>query len=236
MTIRAMVLTAAVAVTTTGCYFETIDDERAAVPGIPSDGGDTARREGACSMDLAHGCFDGNVVSMQDFFVEGTQFFNADALGRRFAELVSIENKDGLALVAGKDFELRLDQPLNNRSFLSGFTYDLAGDVARRDDIGRDGNFSINDLPEGSFNLRLQRPVRFVAVQQVTRDRREENADAEAVVETVETPYCATIYTDATIEIRPGTRTSESFRDFQLYLSNNVCPADGSRTTLSLPD
>lgn len=234
MAFRAIILSAATLTLTTGCYVESMEDR---APGAQADAQpERVPSEGNCHRDLTKGCFDGNIISMKEFHVDGKTFFNADDLETRFNELITIADKDGLALTAGEDYQLALQRPLGNRNYLSEFTYDLTGNFARQDKVRNDGNFSINDLPEGNYDLRIQRPVRFDVLTHVTREPDASHPDVEPTVETKKKSYCATIYADTVLEIRRATRSAGNFSDFQLHVTDNECSAEGNGTALSLPN
>lgn len=161
---RSVYAVAAVSLLTTGCY---VDSAGGRLPGASGRGiiapkVDTSAADvGSCSFAIGRGCFDGHVTARTQFFVDGKPFFNADDLATRFRELLTVENS-GTALAADSNgYRLVLATPLGNESFLSGFEYDLTGGAARSGKVRSDGSFGIDDLPEGTYDLRVQKAVRF---------------------------------------------------------------------------
>ncbi len=246
--VAALALAAAV----TGCYVDSMDQR---APTVGTDSTNTRRSEaeqdpGACRTNFAKGCFDGYVLSKKDFFVDGRQYFNADDLAGRFAELVKVEN-EGVALVAGVDYQLALTTPLDNQSFIQGFEYNLTGDYPRSGKVRTNGNFAVNELPEGTYDLRVQRPVKFTVTRQVAVEAQESDAvepqdpvrdgDAPAPEETaapemkaVVKSYCATIYTDTVVEVRKGKRAFDNFGEFRTHVTDHDCAATTTSGGISL--
>lgn len=236
MAFRAFIASAGIAALATGCYVETAED-RAPTPGGKSEPTRDAGDVGTCRYALGKGCFDGHVVAKQEFFVDGKQFFNADDLATRFHELVEV-NAEGKALTAGQDFQLALTTPVDNNSFVSGFEYDLVGETTRGGKMKTDGGFSLNDLPEGVYQLRVQRAVKFDVTRDETLPAEPVARDGQPAPEprkvSVVKSYCATLYADTSVEVRKGKRTAENFGDFKLHVTDNECAAGGNRTSLTL--
>jgi hypothetical protein len=151
----------AVAASATGCYVQSAED-RAPVRGEQA-ARPPAQDVGECKVTLSKGCFDGHVVSKQEFFVEGKAFHNADDLATRFRELLTVQG-DGADLT---DYALELETPLDNLGYAAGFEYDLMGSVSRSGKIGPDGDFHVNELAEGQYELRVQKSVKFRAKRTV---------------------------------------------------------------------
>jgi hypothetical protein len=235
-----------------GCYVDSMDQRAPAT-------GDKAQVErntneqdpGACRTTFAKGCFDGYVLSKKDFFVDGRQYFNADDLAGRFAELVKVED-EGVALVAGVDYQLALTTPLDNQSFIQGFEYNLTGDYPRSGKVRTNGNFAVNELPEGTYDLRVQRAIKFTVTRQVpvvaddsiaaaepqepVRDGATpaEEPAAQPETQTEVKTYCATIYADTVIEVRKGKRSFDNFGDFRTHITDHDCAVLGSSGGITL--
>lgn len=267
-----------------GCYVETIDDQRDNVRGErPSadqriERGAGEAEVGQCRFTAQKGCFDGHVISKKEFLVEGKAFFNADDLATRFGELITVERL-GTQLRDGEDYRFELLTPMDNPSFLQGFEYYLIGSTVRSGNVRNNGVFNVNELGEGSYDLRLQKMIKFQLVgtvvkmpttqaeppvgearpaeqhagdEQPTEQPAEQPAgqaagqpgeqpagpqpqQAEApVTEQVTKTFCATIYTDTTIDVRRGERLWQPFNEFRLHLTDRDCPAAGSGRVVTL--
>jgi hypothetical protein len=238
MAFRAFLMATAAAAGLSGCYVETLDDRPPGAPGEEVKGNDEDRSAGDCRRALGKGCFDGHVVAKKEFFVEGTQYFNADDLAAHFENLVAITDEQGAALTAGKDYQLKLVTPVDNQSFAQGFEYYMTGDTARTGKMRATGDFSINDLAEGTYDLRVLKAIRFTVTREVTRPvpAPVDQPDAEPTTEVVKvtTPYCATLYADTVLEVRRGERAWATFGDFRLHATDKECSAQGNQTTISL--
>jgi hypothetical protein len=241
MQLRAMMLATvagALASSLSGCYVETLDDRPPGAPGEEVSGETEDRTQGNCRRSLGKGCFDGHVVAKKEFYVEGTQYFNADDLAAHFENLVAITDEKGAALTAGKDYQLKLVTPVDNQSFAQGFEYYLTGDTARTGKMRSTGDFSINDLGEGTYDLRVLKAIRFNIVREVEREvpAPADQPDAAPTIEkvTLTTPYCATLYADTVLEVRRGERAWGTFGDFRLHATDKECSAQGNQTTIAL--
>jgi hypothetical protein len=261
MSIRLFGVLIAVLFTTTGCYVEDFQEraENSSEAQPPS----VSRPNGfECRMTLSKGCFDGHILSETAFFVEGKEFFNADdfASPDRFAELVTLQ-RDGASLVAGQDFGLKLVSALDRNNFAPGFEYFLKGAGVRRGKVRADGNFAINDLSDGIYDLRVQKSIKFAVVEKLQTRAADETpsqpqpenpepaegsttGDQPAEPATPQVPasdapvalskqFCATLYADLQLDIRRGQRSFESFDTYKMYVTDSECGATGAGTTLT---
>lgn len=175
---------------------------------------------GNCRLKSGRGCLDGHVVGKAEIYVDGKAFFNADDLNGRFADLLRLES-NGDALAA-KEAVISLATPLDNNTFVAGFEYYLRGAVARLGKMRSSGDFSINELAEGSYDVRVQKAIKF-SVQELNPVTPSGAARSEVVARS----YCATLYADRTIDIQSGERTWETFNDFRLHVMATDCPQAG---------
>jgi hypothetical protein len=162
MAIRTFGVLAALLLSTAGCY---VDDLQERAPSTA----DADRNGYDCRLTLSTGSFDGHILTETEFSIEGKTFFNADdlAVPTRFAELVTIK-KDGVALKAGTDFDVVLVSQLGRDNFADDFEYFLNGEGTRSGAVRGDGNFSVNELREGLYDLRVQKAIRFRIVEKAT--------------------------------------------------------------------
>ena len=250
----------------TGCYVDSAPQQRAVQSGAPPLAAPTDDAAGVCQTTFSKGCFDGYIIANKEFVVDGKQFFNADELSSRFKELVTVD---------AKDFELALTTKVDNQSFLQGFEYNLTGPLVKTGTVRSNGSFAVENLPEGQYDLRVQRAVRFSVSHKVVRaapapasptpvapttttagsttmppatpgttPAAPGTTPATPVISvdpvattTVTQTFCATIYSDKTLDIRRGTRLlPETFADFRLHVTDSVCDATGDNATISLRD
>lgn len=248
------------ATTASACYVESVDEGRDAIGArkLPSDQRDDAKTSltdvGQCRFTGQKGCFDGHVISKKEFVVEGKAFFNADDLATRFSELITVEQL-GDRLRDTEDYRLELLTAMDNPSFLQGFEYYLSGATVRSGHVRSNGVFNINELNEGTYDLRLQKTLKFQVIRAPAEDPVPESteptttdAETESAPETapmtrvagaaqpqaVVKTYCATIYTDKTIDVRRGERLWDAFNEFRLHVIARDCPAAGSGRVVTL--
>jgi len=248
MAIRAILALATVATLVSGCYVDPGQQDRApstaggeTVPNSSQDtSGSSLTDQATCHYVIGRGCFDGHIAALQEFTVDGKQFFNADDLATRFSELLTVDSA-GQPLAAGQGYKLTMLTPVDNQSFVTGFAYDLKGERPTSGQVRDNGNFSINDLPEGTYDLRVQKAVRFELSASAATSPAANAAGDDVPSPSSVSPkaavaktYCATLYADTTLDVRRGQRTWNSFSDFKLHVTDNVCAAGGNQTTLTL--
>jgi hypothetical protein len=199
-----------------------------------------------CQYGIGRGCFDGYVGFKKDFFVAGRSFFNADDLAANFSQMLGetlqVKDSRGNLLVAGQDYTAEMLSTLDQQSFTSGFNFELTGLMQRSGKILESGSFSVNDLLEGTYELRIQRPVRFKLNRNLAPKEAEIPAEpakrSEAVAaETspVESKtYCATLYQDSVVEVRKGQRSYQRLSDFKIHVSENECHLTRQQMSVNL--
>ncbi len=235
----AAVLAGAAGLMVTGCFVEPADSR------APGSGTDIAKpvrdadaEAGVCRYAIGKGCFDGHVMNRKEFFIDGQEFFNADDLAPRFAELISI-NSDELKLVEGEEFSITLLSKVDNDGFMEDFEYDITGEnaFARRGKILKNGNFSVNDVPQGFYDLRVQKPIKFSVTGKVqTLVTNPDTPDAEPTVkiEDITRNFCATLYQDTSVEVIKGKRAQEALNNYKLHVTDTECAAGGNQTAISI--
>ena len=238
---RVLMMVVPVAMMTlTACYVESTDDRAPGAPGygdgqMRTDGYDLRPDRGLCKYSIATGCFDGHVQYRKEFYVEGQEFFNADDLADRFLEVLTFE--DTADNYVDGSLELTFDTPIDQENFGEGFEYLVTGERVVSGQVRRDGNFSINGLREGIYDLRLQRAIKFT----LAYERLVQNPDVDPdeptedlIVEPVIKTFCGTLYQDATIEVVRGQRMNEMFDSFKLHVTDHECQSGGQRSRLTL--
>ncbi len=206
----------------------------------PSPRGTTQAGPGLCQYGIGRGCFDGYVGFKKDFFVGGQSFFNADDFAESFAELLQVKGPEGILLKPAQDYQVTFLTPVDQRTFVGGFEYELSGELQRSGKISESGSFSVSDLLDGTYELRIQRPIRFLLVKNLPitpanpTETKAPAADTSAPQTEVATKgYCATLYQNTEVNIRKGFRTYERLNDFKLHLSDRECDLKKHQVTLS---
>ncbi len=192
-------------ITLTSCYVDTPTEQpltdRQKIPGKETLG--LKEDPSLCQKSPTTGCFDGYLAVKQNFSVEGQQFFNADDFGNRFKDLLSIKEQEG---------EVSFDTPIDNQNFYQGFTYDLTGEVNKSGTIRAKNTISLSNLLPGQYDLRVQRPIKFT----LTHKNQDDGSQVQKL-------YCATLFSDITVEIRDDQRTWLAINDFKLYFNSDEC-------------
>jgi hypothetical protein len=220
-----------------GCFVESIDDQRDqwSGEGAPTAPTGSADQElGNCKKTIAKGCFDGHVVSKQEFRVDGQAFFDANELGAKFCELIVLDS-DGEKVSACDAGTVELMTAVDNKNFSQGFEYLLTGNIARSGKVQNNGNFSLNDLPEGLYDLRVQKTLAFVLKQTRTVEvPGVDGAEPTTREENLAREICATLYLDTQLDVRRGNRAFETFSDYQLHYGEGACSTRSNGRVLSL--
>ncbi|MEZ4743698.1 MAG: hypothetical protein R3B45_14850 [Bdellovibrionota bacterium] len=205
------------------CYVDGNGDRRASRGGMV---GDTPHKSEApnvhnrneCHFTIDKGCFEGHVSPAMELTVENEVFFDANDLAARFAEAITIESDEidtEEALVLGEDYEVKLVTPFNNDDFLKGFVVFVKGEQTSFSQLRAKGNFFIDDLPQGEYKLRVQRPIDFL-VRYLKKEGEE--------VQKTDKYFCATLYQDHPLEIYPNEKAESAvFDQFKLYVKNVEC-------------
>lgn len=240
MALRGLYAAVIAAVFATGCF---VDSAETRAPTAGTEITKIGKKEGdaeagVCQFAIGKGCFEGHVLNRKEFYVEGQEFFNADDLAPRFAELIEIDQGD-LKLAEGEAFTLTLLSKVDNDGFIDGFEFDLTGEnaFARRGSVRRSGNFGINDIPQGIYDLRVQKPIKFSVsgkVETLVADPANPDGEPIVVVEEVVRQFCATLYQDSNIEVLKGNRAQETFNHYKLHVTDTECAAGGNQTRISL--
>ncbi len=239
MVTRLLLLTSVLAFS--GCYVEDVED-RSQTPSKRQNSSvfEATSSNDSCEMSARTGCFEGQITSAPNIFVNGIEFFDAEDLANRFDQIIDITNDEGVALVRDQDYQVELLTPFDNKNFTEKFEIYIKGDLTDTANIRSSGSFYFNNLPKGEYEVRVQRPIKFkVAAIQKQPSEAEAEADAqpeeEVAVEAEEKVYCATLYQDVAIEISPGERSlGQVFDSFKLYITDVQCPENRTDRTIKL--
>jgi hypothetical protein len=215
-----------------GCYVESIDDRPPAAPGPFEDQAEPGERpiKGECDFrKMGRGCLDA-YVSVNMITVEGKEFHNVDTLASEFHDLIAVEHAETTEKVdEGTDFELSLSTPLDNDSFTKGFRYYVSGDRLLDGKVHKN-HFSLNDLREGLYDIRIEKQVKF----EIKYSEMVVEEEIERTVEKVDI-YCASLFADTDFEISAGDRARLTFKDFDLHVTPEKCEDSVKSDSIVIP-
>lgn len=211
-----------------GCYVDRGED-REEIGSNPPSGSKTP--VGECRFSSATGCFEGEIPAAPNITVKDKNFFDANDLKVRFKELISVKFDGRDAGATEPEFTLMTQ--VDNRSFSKGFQIFVKGEDSRSAEPLATGGFVLNKLPEGVYQVRVAKPVKFKLSQSTTQtDPANPDAPAQPVVK--EKIFCATLFAETAVEVRAGERTRYVFDDYDLHVTDNACAESQTATTLSL--
>lgn len=233
-----------------GCFVEPASDR---IP-LPSEGGgEFEPLDGTrCQKRFSRGCVVGHIPVIK-IYVEGEEFHDADNLYHRFSELVKVRDENGF-LLASADYSFSMGTEFDTRTFAKGFEVYLTGGDYKTQSVSSSGEFVLDELAPGSYELRVQKPIKFTVTRQVASQPPVESepsqdpvgesdpADdiAQEPVEPVEPvtsettkTYCATLFADGSVDVRRGEMTRVEFNDFDLHITDQACEkgAGGSQVS-----
>lgn len=226
-----------------GCYVEPLE-EREQHQGSGNQNVTSDRR--MCRSTLSAGCLDGYVVSKQTLFVRDHEFRHALDLSNRFRELISVQG--GGEALGLDDYSFKLNSQIDNQNFAQDFEFDLIGEVRASGKVRSDGSFAIHELPEGAYNLRVQRVVNFTLQRAIANEPVAPETLNEPAVNSTNVPnpsavqdetsvsrlFCATILAEAPFEVRRGERVNVTLDRFELDVTNDDCKGPSAGTALTL--
>jgi hypothetical protein len=201
-----------------GCFVDTSATGR--TQETWADGTVANRNSGLnCKFDSFSGCLEAAIPAAPEVTVNGKAFFDANDLSLQFEEVLgdAAPKEQVDQLQAGGKIELltRID----NRAFHKGFQIYIKGEAARSADALASGGFMLHRLPEGAYNVRVQKLIRYRIIPA--------SASAEVsqteLVPAADTQYCATLYAEATVEVRSGERLKYLFDDYELRVNKEGC-------------
>lgn len=211
-----------------GCYVDHPEDRDAIGSNQPQQ-----RPAGAseCRFTASSGCFEGEIPAAPNLTVREKSFFDADDLRNRFKELIVVkpDSRDGTT----PDFAL-LSQ-IDNKSFARGFQIFVKGEDSKSAAPLATGGFVLNKLPEGVYEVRVAKPVKFKLAEKPVDNPNTDPANPDPVggnTTVREKTFCATLFAETTIEIRAGERTRFVFDEYDLYVTDNACAEPSSSGTV----
>jgi hypothetical protein len=176
------------------------------------DNGKPEKVRGECFHNSENGCLEGNISSAMNLSVSGKSFFDADDLANRFHEIVEIRSPDGKILKDGKDYSLDLIPGFSNKNFAQDFQVFIKGERTETTVVRSSGKFFLNELPEGEYEIRVQRPIKMlVKINQPEG-------------EPIESTDCGTLFQDGSFEIIKDEKSQPMiFDDLSIYTTAAEC-------------
>lgn len=201
-----------------GCFVDTSGTTRTTEDW--ADGTVAHRNSGLnCKFDSFSGCIEAAIPAAPEVTVNGKAFFDANDLSLQFEELLNdaAPQEQVDQITAGGKIELltRID----NRAFHKGFQIYIKGESARSADALATGGFMLHRLPEGAYNVRVQKLIRY-RIRGAAEGAEVSQAELAAPSET---QYCATLYAEANVEVRSGERLKYLFDDYELRVNKDGC-------------
>lgn len=183
-----------------------------------------------CQHSYSSGCIEGTVLSAPDIYINNKIFEDSDDFAQTFGDLVKVTDEKG-NLIERDAYQLSLVTPLGNREFTKDFTVYIKGRDARQVGVLRNGQFYIDNLKYGVYEIRAQRKIRF----KISRDVEVEDGEGSLVTQTQEKEYCATLKAEDTLHVYSGRRVSTIFEDFELTWRDRSCgEAEGELNIVTL--
>ncbi len=174
-----------------------------------------------CKFDSFSGCIEAAIPAAPEVTVNGKAFFDANDLSLQFEEVLSDaapkEQVDQIASGGKIELLTRID----NRAFHKGFQIYIKGEAARSADALATGGFMLHRLPEGAYNVRVQKLIRY----RILPASAGAEVSQQELLAANETQYCATLYAEATVEVRSGERLKYLFDDYELRVNREGCAA-----------
>lgn len=227
----------------TGCYVQPIEDQRNENDKKNSDKFDLNGRRGECLLDKYSGCFSGEVPPAPHIVVDGIEFDDADTLRNRFfKDLILPKLKTAEGAETRTDVTFEWVTSLRNDNFGHDVQVFIKGGAARYQNVLVDYQFHLNNLPEERYEIRVQKPLKFIlrrpvaaaatptpvptatpAVPEASR------APQPAVVKATPKPefkvqtVCARLVADASFDIQKEQRTRKTFNEYHLLVSEDDC-------------
>ncbi|MEY4631372.1 MAG: hypothetical protein RIQ81_1492 [Pseudomonadota bacterium] len=193
-----------------GCFFE-------AGPGTArteEDATQTTRAAGFhCRMDLMSGCIEAAIPPAPEVTVNGKPFFDANHLASEFQAVLADSAPTAQADLLAKGGKVEFLTRIDNKAFAKGFQIFIKGQTAHSADALATGGFLVHRIPEGAYNVRVQKLVKYKITQEPVP------AGQDAAKEEV---FCATLHAETNLEVYNAERVQHLFDDYELFLAE--CP------------
>lgn len=237
----------------TACYVEHVADKPKPPTGELTLTKNDAVKNPNCKVNAATGCIEGIMPAAPELLVDGKKFFDADTLRDRFSELIVIDGKED-AEKRGETFQIKLLTEIDNKHFSDDFEVYVKGDYAKTGKSLASGTFSLNYLPEGTYEVRVQKSIKFELTKTspvdapetptvdpatpttdpVTPTTNPATAPADQEPKVVTKIFCAKLYSESAIEIGSKEKFTMVFDDYSLYISDNSCTEEDLRSSVSI--
>lgn len=171
-----------------------------------------------CRYTYSTGCLEAAIPPAPEVTVNGRAFFDANDLAAQFGDLIrEVAPAEQLALIdQGGDIEFMTR--IDNRAFHKGFQIFVKGEAAKSADALATGGFMVHRLPEGAYNVRVQKDIRYLIKPVVPAE-----VFVEGLHDAGDPVFCATIYAEANVEVRAQERLKFLFDDYELRVNKGAC-------------
>ena len=185
-----------------------------------ADGTGAYRNSGLnCRYDYFSGCIEAAIPAAPEVTVNGKAFFDANDLAMQFEEVLKDGAPKAQIDLINQGGQIEFLTRIDNRAFHKGFQIYVKGESARSADALATGGFMLHRLPEGAYNVRVQKLIRY-RIRPVESDP---EVTRQAVPVKVQDQHCATLYAEANVEVRAGERLKFLFDDYELRVNQEGC-------------
>lgn len=165
-----------------------------------------------CRYSLATGCIQASIPPAPEVTVNGKPFFDANDLAGQFQQVLADSAPAAQADLLAKGGKVEFLTRIDNKAFAKGFQIFIKGQTAHSADALATGGFMVHRVPEGAYNMRVQKLVKYKIVP--------EQAPSEADV--ADPVFCATLHAEANVEVYAKERLQYLFDDYELFVAD--CP------------
>jgi hypothetical protein len=200
---------AAVALLLSSCFFDAGSATRRTEDEYKADADATGFQ---CRYSLGTGCIEASIPAAPEVTVNGKPFFDANDLAGQFEQVLAGSAPAVQADLLSKGGKIEFLTRIDNKAFAKGFQIFIKGQTAHAADALATGGFMVHRVPEGAYNMRVQKLVKYKIVQ--------EQAPSEAEAE--DPLFCATLHAEANVEVYAKERLQYLFDDYELFVAD--CP------------
>ena len=190
-----------------------------------------------CDLGPKTGCVTGQLGTTK-VTLDGAEYFDANTLVRAAASKLPLVDDKGSQLVAGRDFEATLVQPLTNETFPDNFFVYVRGDETRAPSaVTSKGAFKINYLDAGVYDISAQRKFDLKVADKRVAVTTQTDGQPNTVKEEPkgDRALCLVVYGEAkAVEISRNARQTITIDHYKTELLDKACSDAGAKPTLSL--
>jgi len=152
----------------------------------------------------------------------------------------------------GETFQIKLLTDIDNKHFSDDFEVYVKGEYAKTARTLASGTFSLNYLPEGTYEVRVQKSIKFELTKTTPPNPQEPAQPAQPAQpidpqqpnqpqpfvasdsKTITKVFCAKLYSESVIEVSNKEKFNMVFDDYSLYISDNSCSDEDLRSSISI--